>query len=203
LPASNVYSCMSNAAVVRNRTVHQDRQIIQAVAELGPRLQAFVRRQVDDLEDAEDIVQDVFAEFVAAARMMQPIEHVAAWLYRVARNRIVDRFRARARRPTSDPIDAEGEAEPARVLEEWLTSANDGPEAAYARSVLADELMSALEELPYEQQEAFVQHEIEGRSFAAVAAESGVSLGTLLWRKQAAVRHLRQRLEIIHSEFSN
>ena len=176
-----------------------------AVSEQGPRLRAFVRRQVDDLADAEDIVQDVFSELVAAFRLMEPVEHVAAWLLRVARNRIIDRYRRRAREATTvDGRLSAGAADTAdrdRVVAEWLAPIGDGPEAAYARSVLADELAAALAELPAEQRDVFVAHELDGRSFKELAAATGVSLNTLLGRKHVAVQHLRRRLQDIRSSF--
>lgn len=192
------------AATQRPASMAQDRQLADIVRAQGPRLRAFVRRQVDDLEDAEDIVQDALAELVTAARLMQPIEHAAAWLVRVARNRIVDRFRAAAhRKEPSSPPGASTGADADRLLEQWLPPATGGPEADYARSILAEELMAALDELPIEQRDAFIEHEIEGRSFRELAAISGIPINTLLGRKHAAVRYLRRRLEDIHAEFTD
>jgi RNA polymerase sigma factor (sigma-70 family) len=175
------------------------------VATQGPRLRAFVRRQVADLSDVEDIVQDTFLELVSAYRLVEPIEHLAAWLMRVARNRIIDRFRARSRQASlrdSSGTDVVGSSsEPSRVLDEWLAPANSEPESAYVREVLADELVAALDELPAQQREVFVAHELDGRTFKELAAETGVGLNTLLGRKHAAVRHLRRRLEDIRLEF--
>jgi RNA polymerase sigma factor (sigma-70 family) len=209
LPASgqyiegcDVYPNMSGAAA-RTMTRQDDRLIEDAVVSQAPRLRAFVRRQVANLADVEDIVQDAFSELVEAYRLMQPVEHVATWLFRVARNRIIDRFRANSRRTFvqegHSPVDTEGE--PGRVLEEWLAPLEDGPEAAFARSVMVDELLAALEELPAEQRDVFVAHEIEGRSFRSLSAETGVSVNTLLGRKHAAVLHLRKRLEAIYQEY--
>jgi RNA polymerase sigma factor (sigma-70 family) len=195
-----------NAAVALGRSaVHDDRRITDAVVALGPRLRSFVRRQVRDLDDAEDIVQDVLTELVGAARMMQPIEHLAGWLFRVARNRIVDRFRALRRHPTNGlvPSESDASADPGRVLEDWLPPVDAGPEAAYARSVLVEELVAALDDLPDVQREAFVLHEIEGRPFRELADATGIPINTLLWRKHAAVRHLRRRLEALHAELSD
>jgi RNA polymerase sigma factor (sigma-70 family) len=171
----------------------------------GPRLRAFVRRQVADLSEVEDIVQDTFLELVSAYRLVEPIEHLAAWLMRVARNRIIDRFRARSRQTSlsdsSGPDVVGSSSEPSHVLDEWLAPADAGPESAYVREVLADELVAALDELPAPQRDVFVAHELEGRTFKELAAETGVGLNTLLGRKHAAVRHLRRRLEDIRSEF--
>jgi RNA polymerase sigma factor (sigma-70 family) len=180
-------------------------RIAAAVASQGPRLRAFVRRQVADLSDVDDIVQEAFYELVAAYRLMEPIEHVAGWLLRVARNRIIDRFRARSREESfidhSGPADFERRSEPSRVFDEWIAPVDSGPESAYVREVLADELNAALDELPPEQREVFVAHEFDGRSFKDLAAETGIGINTLLGRKHAAVRHLRRRLQDIHSEF--
>lgn len=176
--------------------------IVAAVKALGPRLRSYVRRQVSDLADAEDIVQDTLSQLVAADRLMQPIDSIAAWLFRVARNRIIDGYRARGRRREIPLVaDSEHDHESERVLESWLISADDGPDAAYARSVLVDELMAALDELSPEQREVFVAHEIDGRSFKQLAAETQVPINTLLGRKHDAVRHLRKRLEVIYREF--
>ena len=172
-------------------------RIAADVAAQGPRLRAFVRRQVADLAEVEDIVQDAFTQLVAAYRLTEPILHVAAWLRRVARNRIIDRFRRRTHElPSIDELAIES----TEVLDAWAAPAVSGPEAGYVRDVLAEELAAALAELPVEQRSVFIAHELEGRSFKALAAETGVALNTLLGRKHAAVRHLRQRLADIHSE---
>jgi RNA polymerase sigma factor (sigma-70 family) len=191
---------MRRVAVLSPMDDSDNVRIAAAVASETPRLRAFLRRQVADLAEVDDILQETFSELVAAYRLMQPVEHVAAWLARVARNRVIDRFRARARRAAivDDGADAEATAE--RVLGEWLVTA-DSPEAEYARAVLADELGAALEELPPEQREVFVAHEIDGRSFRELAAATGVGINTLLSRKHAAVRQLRRRLAAIYEEF--
>jgi RNA polymerase sigma factor (sigma-70 family) len=196
---------MDSALALQGMTAEDNSRITAAVAAQGPRLRAFVRRQVADLSEAEDIVQDTFLELVSAYRLLQPIEHLAAWLTRVARNRIIDRFRARSRQAVlvdaSGPDVAGSSSEPARVLEQWLAPADAGPESAYVRELLADELAAALDELPAQQRDVFVAHELDGRTFRELAAETGVGVNTLLGRKHAAVRHLRQRLQDIHSEF--
>ena len=176
-------------------TLEDNSRIAAAVATQGPRLRAFVRRQVADLGEVEDIVQDTFLELVSAYRLLQPVEHLAAWLMRVARNRIIDRFRARSRRSSlrdaSGPAAVDSSPESSGVLEDWLAPADSGPEAAYVRGVLAEELVAALDELPAQQRDVFIAHELDGRSFKELAAETGVALNTLLGRKHAAVRHLR------------
>jgi RNA polymerase sigma factor (sigma-70 family) len=202
---SIVYPRMDDAIARTGMTTEDNARIAAAVAAQGPRLRAFVRRQVADLGEVEDIVQDTFLELVAAYRLLEPIEHLAAWLLRVARNRIIDRFRARSRKVSaihSPPADEAGStSEPSRVLDGWLAPADAGPESAYVRAVLADELVAAIDELPAEQRDVFMAHELEGRSFKELAAETGVGINTLLGRKHAAVRHLRRRLDNMRSEF--
>jgi RNA polymerase sigma factor (sigma-70 family) len=188
-------------ALPRPTTGDNDR-ITAAVAAQGPRLRAFVRRQVADLSQVEDIVQDTFVQLVSAYRLMEPVEHLAAWLRRVARNRIIDRFRQQSRTDSlNDPWYSDDVAAESGVLAEWLVPLAAGPEASYVRDVLAEELVAALDELPVEQRAVFVAHEIEGRSFKDLAAEMGVGVNTLLGRKHAAVRYLRQRLRDIRTEF--
>jgi RNA polymerase sigma factor (sigma-70 family) len=181
----------------------QDRRITEAVEREQNRLRAFIRRRVPDQGDAEDILQEVFYELVEAYRRMKPIEQVGAWLFRVARNRITDLFRKR--KPgisTNDPIAAGEDDGGVLMLQDMLPSPEAGPDAAYARTLLLEELDEALEELPEEQREVFVAHELEGLSFKQLAAETGLSVNTLLSRKHYAVLHLRQRLQAIHDEFT-
>lgn len=183
-------------------TDEQDRRISDAVAREQGRLRSFIRNRVADRSDAEDIVQEVFGELVEAYRLMKPIEQVGAWLFRVARNRIIDLFRSRRQEAqfSSDSI-AAGDGGDLLLLEDILPSPDEGPEAAYARSVLLDELDAALDELPAEQREVFIAHEVEGISFKELAERTQVPLNTLLSRKHYAVLHLRRRLRAIHDEF--
>jgi RNA polymerase sigma factor (sigma-70 family) len=180
--------------------IEQDRQISEIVAEERSRLRNFIRRRVPDPSDAEDIVQEVFYELVEANRLLMPIEHVTGWLFRVARNRITDLFRKKKPVAFSDTA-VEGEDGELLRIEDLLPSPDAGPEALYFRNVLLDELELALDELPDEQREVFVAHELEGRSFKELSAASGVSVNTLLSRKRYAVLHLRERLQSIHNEF--
>jgi RNA polymerase sigma factor (sigma-70 family) len=179
----------------------QERRINEAIQQERPRLRNFIRRRVADEGDAEDILQDVFYELIQAYRMMKPIEQVGAWLYRVARNRIIDVFRrARPQQSLADAvINEDGGSD--LTLEDLLPSPDEGPEAAFAHAVLVDELAAAIEELPPDQRLVFVAHEVEGRSFKELAGETGVSVNTLLSRKRYAVMHLRKRLQSIHDEF--
>src|ERR1700722_17402033 len=191
---------MTNAMAAARGTSEENARIVAAVVAQGPRLRAFIRRQVADLSEVEDIVQDAFVELVAAYRLMEPIEHVAAWLKRVARNRIIDRFR-KASKSVSEP--ASTRDPDSGLLDEWLAPDDVGPEAHYVREMLADELAAALDELPEEQRAVFIAHELDGRSFKELSAETGVGINTLLGRKHAAVRHLRRRLQDIRTEFDH
>jgi RNA polymerase sigma factor (sigma-70 family) len=182
-------------------TLEQDQRISEVVKREQSRLRNFIRRRVPDPLDAEDIVQEVFYELVEANRLLMPIEHVTGWLFRVARNRITDLFRKKKPESFSDAAVA-GDDEELLRLEDLLPSPDAGPDALYARSVLLDELEFALDELPDEQREVFVGHELEGRSFKEMAAETGVSVNTLLSRKRYAVLHLRERLQSIYDEFT-
>lgn len=196
---------MTSAMAVSRVTTEDNDRIVAAVAAQGPRLRAFVRRQVADLSEVEDIVQDTFVELVSAYRLMEPIEHVAAWLMRVARNRIIDRFRKQSRRtsPSEPPSGRDSSLDSTSILDERPAGDAAGPEANYAREVLAEQLAAALDELPAEQRTVFVAHELDGRSFKDIAAETGLGVNTLLGRKHAAVRHLRRRLRDIRSELDD
>ena len=182
----------------------QDREISEIVAAERSRLRNFIRRRVPDPADAEDILQEVFYKLVEANRLLMPIDHVTGWLFRVARNRITDLFRKRKPETFGDAAVADEDGELLRI-EDLLPSFDAGPEALYARSVLLDELELALDELPdepYGPREVFIAHELEGRSFKELSAESGVNTNTLLSRKRYAVLHLRERLQSIYDEFT-
>lgn len=178
----------------------QNRRIAQTLQREQTRLRSFIRARVGDLDEAEDILQDVFCELVEATRLMKPIEHVSAWLFRVARNRITDLFRKRRREASIDApvaVSAQG----AVLFEDLLPSPEAGPETAYARTVLVEELTAALEELPDDQRDVFVATELEGRRFRDLAAETGLPVNTLLSRKHYAVLRLRRRLQAIYDEW--
>jgi RNA polymerase sigma factor (sigma-70 family) len=177
-----------------------NRRIAETIAREQNRLRNFIRKRVGDIDDAEDILQDVFYELVEATRLMKPIEHVSAWLFRVARNRITDLFRTKKAHVSTDgPAASEGE-EP-QLFGDLLPSPGAGPEAALAHQVLLEELEAAVDELPDDLREVFIAHELEGRSFKELAAETGLSVNTLLGRKHYAVLRLRRRLQAIHDEF--
>ena len=190
---------MDERAVERHPMTQRDRQISEIIAEERSRLLNFIRGRVPDPRDAEDILQEVFYELVEANRLLMPIEHVTGWLFRVARNRIIDLFRRNRPETFSD---AAVEGDEVLQIEDLLPSPNAGPEALYFHNVLLDELELALDELTEEQRDVFVAHELEGRSFKEMAAETGVSVNTLLSRKHYAVLHLRERLQRIYDEFT-
>jgi len=202
---------LSSITLMAEQGFDQDRQISEIVAEERSRLRNFIRRRVPDPADVEDIVQEVFYELVEANRLLMPIDHVTGWLFRVARNRIVDLFRKMkptsfsdaARKDFSDFGDWGDEDGPGLRIEDLLPSPDAGPEALYVRGVLLDELELALRELPDDQREVFVAHELDGRSFKELSAVSGVNINTLLARKRYAVLHLRERLQSIYDEFTN
>lgn len=186
----------------------QDQRISEVVTREQSRLRSFIRRRVPDPRDAEDILQDVFYKLVEANRLLMPIDHVTGWLFRVARNRIIDLWREQkvervggaGGSPTNSlryPVEEDSELR----IEELLPSPDDGPEAVYTRNVLLAELELAINELPLEQREIFVAHELEGRSFKEMAAAKGLSVNTLLARKRYAVLHLRTRLQELYDEF--
>ncbi|HWX03919.1 sigma-70 family RNA polymerase sigma factor [Collimonas sp.] len=176
-----------------------DKQITDTVLRETARLRSFIRQRMADANEAEDVLQDVFQELVEASRLPEPIEQVGAWLFRVARNRIVDRFRKKKEQqlPEAEELGDDDDS----GIDDLLPQADAGPEAAYARSILLDALQDALDELPPKQREVFIAHELERRSFKQLAAESGESVNTLLARKRYAVLHLRLRLQEIYDEF--
>ena len=188
---------MKGAEKLERMALEQDQRISEVVKREQSRLRNFIRRRVPDPRDAEDILQEVFYELVEANRLLMPIEHLTGWLFRVARNRITDLFRRKKPESFTD-MAVEDERGERLALEDLLPSPEAGPEALYARSVLLDELALAVAELPEEQRAVFVGHELEGRSFREMAAETGLSVNTLLSRKRYAVRHLRKRLQGIH-----
>jgi len=192
---------VKDVASLELMALQQDRQISEVVKQEQSRLRNFIRRRVPDPGDAEDILQDVFYELVEANRLLMPIEHVTGWLFRVARNRITDLFRKKKPESFSDAAVTDEDDELLQ-FEDLLPSPDAGPEALYLRSVLLDEFESALDELPQEQREAFIAHELEGRSFKEMAAATGVSVNTLLSRKRYAVLHLRERLQNVYDEFT-
>ena len=167
-------------------TADQNERLSRAIEREGKRLRSFIRKRIADEGLVEDILQDVFSELIEAYRMMKPIEQISAWLFQVARNRITDLFRKRKPQPLADPMEFPG---------------GERPEIAYLQNLLWEELDLALGELPEEQRDIFIAHQFEGRSFKELAAETGVSVNTLISRKHYAVLHLRRRLQAIYDQF--
>jgi RNA polymerase sigma factor (sigma-70 family) len=194
---------MDKAVGTLTMIAEQDQRLSEAIERQQGRLRNFIRRRVADEAEAEDILQDVFYELIEAYRLMKPIEQVGAWLFRVARNRIIDAFRKKKPEALGDQKTHQNEDGEPMTLEDLLPSPAAGPEAEYARNILLEELDAALDELPDDQREAFVAHEFEGRSFKELSAETGVSVNTLLSRKHHAVLHLRRRLRSIYEELRN
>jgi RNA polymerase sigma factor (sigma-70 family) len=197
---------MSEAAspqhlAVERMALEQDQRISEVVKRERSRLLNFIRRRVPEPGDAEDILQDVFYRLVEANRLLMPIEHVTGWLFQVARNRITDLFRKKQPENFSEITIADENGEELQ-FEDLLPSPDGGPEAVFARKLLLEELKQALGELPTAQREVFMAHEFEGRSFKELAAETGVSVNTLLSRKRYAVLHLRERLQRVYDEFT-
>ncbi len=176
----------------------QNRRIAEAILRERARLGGFIRQRVPDAGEAEDILQDVFFEFVEAYRLPEPIEQIGAWLFRVARNRIIDRFRKKREEPL--PHANDGTEEDEHWLEHALPATDSGPEAAYMRAALLEAISAALDELPARQRDVFIAHELDGHSFKDLAAESGENMNTLLGWKRQAVLHLRQRLQPLYDE---
>jgi RNA polymerase sigma factor (sigma-70 family) len=194
---------MAEALHLERMTVEQNERISEVVEREQTRLRRFIRGRVADDGEAEDILQDVFYEFVQAYRLMKPVEQAGAWLFRVARNRIIDRFRKKKPELFAERAGGVSEEGESLTLEDLLPSPDAGPEAAYARTVLLEELETALDELPEEQRDVFIGHELDGYSFKELAAQTGISVNTLLSRKHYAVLYLRERLAAIHDEFGN
>lgn len=181
--------------------IEQDKLISQAMERDEPKLRNFIRKHVADTGEAEDIVQEAFYELLEAYRLMKPVEHVTAWLFRVARNRIIDLFRKKRPESLSEPV-VSTDGDDTLLLEDLLPSAEASPEAAYARNMLLDALEDAIEELPLAQREVFIAHELTGLSFKEISAETSVSVNTLLSRKHYAVLYLRQRLQAIYEDYA-
>jgi len=191
---------MDGAASIDRMALEQDQRISEVVQRERSRLLNFIRRRVPDPGEAEDVLQEVFYRLVEANRLLMPIEHITGWLFQVARNRITDMFRKKQPENFSDIAIADESGEELQ-FEDLLPSRDAGPEAEYVRKRLLEELWRALAGLPKEQRDVFVAHEFEGRSFKELAAETGLSVNTLLARKRYAVLHLRERLQSVYAEF--
>jgi RNA polymerase sigma factor (sigma-70 family) len=192
---------MEDALRAGRMTAKQEQDATAVFRQERGRLRNFIRKRVANESDAEDILQEVFSELVESYWLMRPVEQVGAWLFRVARNRITDLFRKTKTEPRGVDVASPEDEDGLGGLDELLPSPEMGPEAAYARGVLLDELEAALEELPQAQREAFVAHALEGRSFKELAGVTGVSVNTLLSRKHYAVLFLRERLQAIYDDY--
>jgi RNA polymerase sigma factor (sigma-70 family) len=191
-----------NATFASTMSVDWNNRVSQVVKDERSRLRNFIRNRVSDERDVEDILQESFYELVEAFQLMRPIEHIGPWLFRVARNRIVDFYRKKKpERSTNELVEA-SDGGGLTELEDLLPSPDAGPEAVYARGVLLDELNAALDELPDEQRAVFIAQEIQGRNFKEISEETGIGVNTLISRKRYAVLHLRKRLQTIYDEFS-
>jgi len=190
-----------NESSIMSAMIEQDRQISEVIAKERSRLRNFIRRRVPNPADVEDLLQEVFCELVEANRLLMPIDHVTGWLFRVARNRVIDLFRKKKPENFADAAIADGDDEQL-MIDDLLPSPEAGPEAIYLRHMLLEETKVALSELSAEQREVFIAHAIEGRSFKDLARETGININTLLARKRYAVLHLRERLQSIHDEFT-
>jgi len=174
----------------------QDREIAATVRRERGRLMAFIRRRVLDAAEAEDVLQEALYELVAAHRLMQPVEQAGAWLMRVARNRIIDRFRKKKPELLADQgLDFYDDEEGGGSIEDLLPSPDDGPDALVIRELMLEQIEEALNELPREQREVFIAQELEGASFKELAERWNVTVSALLSRKRYAVLYLRKRLK--------
>src|SRR6516225_6808708 len=191
---------MNEEASLERMALEQDQRITEVVKQEQSRLRNFIRRRVPDEFEAEDVLQDVFYRLVEANRLLMPIDHITGWLFQVARNRITDLFRKKQPENFSEITIADESGEGLQ-FEDLLPSRDAGPEGEYVRKRLLEELQRALAELPKEQRDVFIAHEFEGRSFKELAAETGVSVNTLLARKRYAVLHLRERLQRAYNDF--
>jgi RNA polymerase sigma factor (sigma-70 family) len=166
------------------------------------KLLSFIRGKVSSSEEAEDILQDVFYQFVAGFESIESLDRVTSWLYSVARNKIIDRYRRDAARPKKTDFDGaiSRDEESPLTLQEILPDLDNTPEAAMLREAIWDEITLALDELPADQREIFIQNEMEERSFREIAEETGVSINTLLSRKRYAILALRKRLQRFYND---
>jgi RNA polymerase sigma factor (sigma-70 family) len=166
------------------------------------RLLTFIRNRVSTLEEAEDILQDVFFQFVAGYETIESLDRVTSWLFSVARNKIIDRYRKESLRPTrTDLARQSGSDEDIPLtLQDILPDLGNTPEDAYLREVLWDAIVDALEELPADQREIFILNEMEDRSFREISEETGISIKTLLSRKRYAILALRKKLQLLYDE---
>ncbi|ATL49793.1 RNA polymerase subunit sigma-24 [Chitinophaga caeni] len=180
----------------------QDQRIQQTVQKERKRLLQFIQKRVDNMADAEDILQDVFFQFTQYLRLGSQVESITGWLFAVTRNKITDWFRKKKERSFSDEQVVKEDGEDALSLADILPDMQAETDAPLIRKIISEAIMEAVEQLPEEQRYVFIQHEIEGRSFKELAEETGVSVNTLLSRKRYAVLYLRERLLSVYQELS-
>ncbi|WP_205508528.1 RNA polymerase sigma factor [Longitalea arenae] len=181
-------------------TADRKRNITQVITDYSKRLMGFIRKRVNNEADAEDILQDVFYQFIGNT---QPIEQMTAWLFTVARNKIIDRQRKKRQESLEDLFGEEESGESGLDWTEFLFDASDNPEKDYLRTLFWEELNNALNELPAEQKQVFILNELEGVPFKEIAEQTGETVNTLLSRKRYAVLHLRSRLQALKEELLN
>ncbi|WP_240612921.1 RNA polymerase sigma factor [Chitinophaga parva] len=180
----------------------QNDRIQATVQQERKRLLQFIRKRVKNVADAEDILQDVFYQFTEYLRLGAQVDSITSWLFAVTRNRITDWFRKKRESTFSDHV-KEKDGEESFFLEELLADAGTGADGPMLRKLLLESIMEAIEELPEEQRTVFLQHEVEGKSFKQMSADTGVSVNTLLSRKRYAVLYLRQRLADLYQELQD
>jgi RNA polymerase sigma factor (sigma-70 family) len=166
------------------------------------RLLSFIRNRVATVEEAEDILQDVFYQFIAGFETIESIDRVTSWLFSVARNKIIDRYRRESSRPQRADFGGHAgmEEDAPLTLQEILPDLGNTPEDAYLRETIWDAIMDALDELPAEQREIFMLNEIEERSFREISEQTGISINTLLSRKRYAILTLRKKLQRLYDD---
>ena len=166
------------------------------------RLLGFIRNRVSSIEEAEDILQDVFYQFVAGYDTIESLDRVTSWLFSVARNKIIDRYRRDASRPkrTDLAIQAGSDDDAPLTLQDILPDLGNTPEDSYLRDVIWEAIMDAVDELPAEQRQVFILNEIQERSFREISEETGVSINTLLSRKRYAILSLRKKLQRLYND---
>jgi RNA polymerase sigma factor (sigma-70 family) len=195
---------MTDAISIVEMSIQQDESITKAVKSNRNRLREFIRQRVSDAEDAEDILQDVFEELTEAVRMMQPIEQVASWMFRVARNKIIDRYRKKKTESLEDQKFQTPQSEDEQLLlADLLMDSSSSAVNRFDKNLLWSAIEEALDELPPEQRDVFIMHELDGKSFNDMVKETGIPLNTLLSRKRYAVLHLREKLRGIYNELFN
>jgi RNA polymerase sigma factor (sigma-70 family) len=188
---------------LKQYSLTQSLTISDVFQNVGNQLRGFIRKRVASVDDAEDILQDVFYQLAAADQLMKPIEQVSSWLYTVARNRITDMYRKKRPEPVSSFIAGSEDDESLSEITDLLAVPDNSPDTEYLKSLVWTELEKALSELPHEQREAFEMNELQGMSFKEMARLTGETENTLISRKRYAVLHLRERLNILYEELIN